>query len=110
MGPLLNLGQRSYEVYLTHMFVVFGLFQPFVLGGKPMMGVPALFISVVLIASLLGEGVARFYSEPMNYLIRELWGSATNGRLSASVSDFGQKQFGSNPNKSESVGAARQDG
>ena len=29
LRPLLKLGQYSYEVYLTHMFVVFTLFQPF---------------------------------------------------------------------------------
>jgi peptidoglycan/LPS O-acetylase OafA/YrhL len=71
MNPLLNLGQHSYEVYLTHMFVVFGAFQLFVLGGKPMIAVPVLFLIVILIAGLLGEVVARSYSEPMNRCIRE---------------------------------------
>jgi hypothetical protein len=33
-----------------------------------------LFISVILISSLLGELVARFYSEPMNRLIRRRLG------------------------------------
>jgi peptidoglycan/LPS O-acetylase OafA/YrhL len=76
MNPLLNLGQRSYEIYLTHMFVVFGLFQLFVLAGKPMRAVPALFVVVVLAAAFLGEAVARFYSEPMNQFIRKRWGHA----------------------------------
>ena len=71
MNPLLNLGQRSYEVYLTHMFIVFGLFQLFVLAGKPMSAVPALFLAVIFLAGLLGEVVARFYSEPMNQFIRQ---------------------------------------
>jgi peptidoglycan/LPS O-acetylase OafA/YrhL len=71
MKPLLNLGQRSYEVYLTHMFIVFGLFQLFVLAGKPMSAVPALFLAVIFLAGLLGEVVARFYSEPMNQFIRQ---------------------------------------
>jgi peptidoglycan/LPS O-acetylase OafA/YrhL len=75
-SPLLNLGQRSYEIYLTHMFVVFSLFQFFVLAGKPMAAVPALFVAVIFFSGLLGEGVARFYSEPMNQLIRERWGDA----------------------------------
>jgi peptidoglycan/LPS O-acetylase OafA/YrhL len=82
MSPLLNLGQRSYEIYLTHMFVVFGLFQLFVLVGKPLGGVPALFLGVVFIASLLGEAVARLYSEPMNRLIREHWGGAASRHVS----------------------------
>jgi peptidoglycan/LPS O-acetylase OafA/YrhL len=73
ISPLLKLGERSYEVYLTHMFVVFGTFGLFVRAGKPMWGVPALFIGVIVAAGLLGEVVARFYSEPLNRLIRERW-------------------------------------
>jgi peptidoglycan/LPS O-acetylase OafA/YrhL len=73
ISPLLKLGERSYEVYLTHMFVVFGAFGLFVRAGKPMWGVPALFIGVIVAAGLLGEVVARFYSEPLNRLIRKRW-------------------------------------
>ncbi|HEX4021584.1 MAG TPA: acyltransferase [Acidobacteriaceae bacterium] len=72
--PLLTLGQRSYEVYLTHMFVVFALFGLFVMAGKPLFGVPVLFVAVILCSGLLGELVARFYSEPMNRRLRRRWG------------------------------------
>ena len=72
-GPLLRLGERSYEVYLTHMFVVFGAFGLFVRAGKPMWSVPALFIGTIVVAGLLGEVTARFYSEPLNRAIRERW-------------------------------------
>jgi peptidoglycan/LPS O-acetylase OafA/YrhL len=73
LGPLARLGLRSYEVYLAHMFVVFALFAVFVRIGKPMSGVPVLFAAVIVIAGLLGELVARFYSEPMNRLLRRRW-------------------------------------
>ena len=73
LTPLLRLGQRSYEVYLTHMFVVLGFFAIFVRMGKPMLGVPLLFILVILASGLLGEVAARFYSEPMNRLLRRRW-------------------------------------
>ncbi len=73
MNPLLNLGQRSYEIYLTHMFIVFGLFQLFVLAGKPMAAVLPLFIAVVLLSGFLGAAVARCFSEPMNQFIRKRW-------------------------------------
>jgi len=33
--------------------------------------VPVLFMLVIFIAGLIGEVVARFYSEPMNQLIRK---------------------------------------
>jgi peptidoglycan/LPS O-acetylase OafA/YrhL len=90
--PLLNLGQRSYEVYLTHMFVVFGLFQLFVLYGKPMRSVPGLFIVTIVAAGLLGELVARFYSEPLNRLIRERWrGGKTTAVASLGVASAVQE-------------------
>jgi peptidoglycan/LPS O-acetylase OafA/YrhL len=72
--PLIALGRRSYEVYLTHMFVVFALFGLYKSVGLPLGAVPVLFIGVILISSLLGELVARFYSEPMNRLIRRRLG------------------------------------
>ncbi len=73
LTPVLRLGQRSYEVYLTHMFVILGLFAAFVRLGKPLVGVPGLFLAVILISGLLGELVARLYSEPMNRLLRRRW-------------------------------------
>ena len=71
--PLLRIGQRSYEIYLTHMFVVFGFFAVFVRISKPMAGVPMLFFLVIVTAGLLGEFVARIYSEPTNRLLRRRW-------------------------------------
>jgi peptidoglycan/LPS O-acetylase OafA/YrhL len=70
LAPLLKMGQYSYEIYLTHMFVVFSAFGLFVRAGKPIGGVPILFIGVVLIAAALGAAVARFFSEPMNQILR----------------------------------------
>lgn len=77
-SPLRKLGQRSYEVYLTHMFVIFALFGLFVKAGKPMHGVPALFIVVIVVAGLLGEIVARFFSDPMNRLLRRRFGDGSD--------------------------------
>jgi len=56
------------------MFVVFALFHLFVSAGKPLRAVPALFVGVIVIAGLLGELVRRYYSEPMNRLLRKHWG------------------------------------
>jgi peptidoglycan/LPS O-acetylase OafA/YrhL len=77
MRPFLWLGRRSYEVYLTHMFVVFALFSLFLRLRTQFRSVPALFVSVVILAALLGEAVARFYSEPMNRFLRERWNEGT---------------------------------
>jgi len=70
LTPLLRLGQRSYEVYLTHMFVVFAMFGIFTKLGSPIRAVPVLFASVILLAGIVGEAVARLYSDPMNRFLR----------------------------------------
>lgn len=70
LAPLLRIGQYSYEVYLTHMFVVFGFFGLFLDAGKPMRLVPVFFVATILVAGALGAVVSRFYSEPMNRYLR----------------------------------------
>jgi peptidoglycan/LPS O-acetylase OafA/YrhL len=79
--PLLSLGRRSYEVYLTHVFVVLALFEVFLRMGKDLRLVPVLFVMVIVFAGLLGEMVARFYSEPMNRWLRERWGETRLGSV-----------------------------
>jgi len=71
LAPLLSLGRRSYEVYLTHMFVVFALFELYLNTGKKPWGVPILFATSILVAAFLGDIVARVYSEPMNQRLRK---------------------------------------
>lgn len=73
LRPLLRLGRYSYEIYLTHMFVVFAFFDLFLHAGKPTRGVPILFASTIVVAGLLGAGVANLYSEPANRLLRRSW-------------------------------------
>jgi peptidoglycan/LPS O-acetylase OafA/YrhL len=73
-APVLSLGRRSYEVYLTHAFIVLGFFHLFLAAGKPMKGVAILFVATILLSAALGEIVGRFYSEPMNRWLREKWG------------------------------------
>ncbi len=70
LSPLVRMGRYSYEIYLTHMFVVFTLFDLFLHAGKPMRGVPILFVFAILFAALLGAGVAELYSEPANRFLR----------------------------------------
>jgi len=67
-APLRWLGRRSYEVYLTHMFVVMSFFGAFkAIGGA---AVTLLFALVILVSALLGGVVEHYYSEPMNRLLR----------------------------------------
>jgi len=84
MRPLIALGERSYEIYLTHMFVVFALFGIFLQAGRPMRGVPLLFIATVLASALVGSLTARLFAEPMNRALRKLFGQESN-RLASVV-------------------------
>ena len=78
LKPLLQLGQRSYEVYLTHMFVIFPLFGAFILYGAPKLAVLPLFVASTLVAALLGDLVGRYFSEPVNRALRQRWGQGPN--------------------------------
>jgi len=84
--PLRLLGQRSYEVYLTHMFLVFALFAAFLAAGEPLKAVPLLFLAVIAASAVLGELVARFYSEPLNRWLRGRFGQGP-ARLGSATSE-----------------------
>jgi peptidoglycan/LPS O-acetylase OafA/YrhL len=85
LAPLLRLGQCSYEVYLSHMFVVFAFFAIFVNYGNPMWSVPLLFVATLVVAASAGHILARFFSEPLNRMLRERWSDGR--RQLGSVSD-----------------------
>jgi len=79
LRPLRLLGRRSYEVYLTHMFVVFAFLHFFLAIGKPMWFVPVYFILAIVVATLLGDLVAKGYSDRMNAWLRRQWGERKLG-------------------------------
>lgn len=78
LRPLLTLGQCSYEIYLTHMFVVFALFGLFLRFGTPGYGILPLFLTTIVAAGVLGTMTARFYSEPVNRMLRARWQRTRN--------------------------------
>jgi peptidoglycan/LPS O-acetylase OafA/YrhL len=82
LRPLVRMGRYSYEIYLTHMFVVFTLFDLFLHAGKPIRGVPILFVFAILFAALLGAGVANLYSEPANRFLRRKLGNSVRSTAS----------------------------
>lgn len=74
LKPLIQLGQRSYEVYLTHVFVVFAFFGIFMSYGHPAGAVLPLFLLTTLVAAIAGDLVGRYFSEPVNRALRRRWG------------------------------------
>lgn len=70
LSPLIMYGQLSYEVYLTHMFVVYSgirLYKNYDVGIND-----AFFwlIGIILVSAILGYIVERFFSNPMNLWLR----------------------------------------
>jgi peptidoglycan/LPS O-acetylase OafA/YrhL len=77
-------GRCSYEVYLTHMFVVFGLFFPFraLFGTQvPHAAIyPATYVLMLIVSVLLGHVVSRWFSEPVNRALRAWFASRVRVR------------------------------
>ena len=69
-GFLRFLGRNSYEVYLTHMFVVLVLVEAY--NALKLEGEWAwvLYVSALIFSGILGELVARYFSVPFNNRLR----------------------------------------
>jgi peptidoglycan/LPS O-acetylase OafA/YrhL len=63
-------GRNSYEVYLTHMLVVWPMMRIFYDLRQPINSAPLWFLAITALAGILGYVVARFYSEPLNQRLR----------------------------------------
>jgi peptidoglycan/LPS O-acetylase OafA/YrhL len=70
-GLIRLIGRCSYEIYLTHMFVVLGLMN-LIKGTQLSSAMILLWYSIMLLLSLvLGHLTFHYYSEPMNRLLRQ---------------------------------------
>ena len=69
LAPLRWLGRNSYEVYLSHLFVVLpaSLLWKRLGTSAP---VTLFYASVILTCALLGEPIARSFSKPLNQRLR----------------------------------------
>lgn len=68
-----DMGKHSYEIYLSHMFIVLGgvsIFESFNNGSDT--GVYILYASVMILASIVGRLLARYYTDPLNKYIRNI--------------------------------------
>src|SRR5947209_11255313 len=63
-------GRNSYEIYLTHMFVIVPFTAIFYRLHRPLNTSPLWFIVMAAFAGGLGHLIAHFYSEPLNRRLR----------------------------------------
>ena len=69
-GLLRWFGRQSYEIYLTHMFVIMWAVQIYLLVEPSRKWAPVWYLMMIALAGVLGGIVARWYSEPMNKRLR----------------------------------------
>ena len=72
-GWLRSFGRLSYEVYLTHMFVVYGAVRLWKAWGADTPHGWLWYVPVVALCWLLGALVARWFSTPADRALRERW-------------------------------------
>jgi peptidoglycan/LPS O-acetylase OafA/YrhL len=80
-GWLRSMGRLSYEIYLSHMFVVFAVVTLFKRSGGDMRSGFWWFLPAVLLCWALGWLFARLYSEPADRALRRRWLSGTQAIL-----------------------------
>jgi len=67
-APLRWVGRYSYEVYLSHEFVIIGLLLLYAKVQKWPISLWA--VAMVLVSGVVGYLISRYFSEPMNRLLR----------------------------------------
>ena len=72
-GWLRSMGRLSYEIYLSHMFVVFGVLALWKRSGGDMRLGFLWYFPVVGLSWLLGWLVARAFSQPCDLALRRRW-------------------------------------
>ena len=70
---LRSMGRLSYEIYLTHMFVVFATVGIFRAAGEDMRAGFWWHLPAILLCWLFGAAVARGFSEPTDRAVRQRW-------------------------------------
>lgn len=64
-------GKNSYEIYLTHMFVVLFATSAFLQYSTDLNKIPLWYIGILVLSLGLGSVVSKYYSEPLNILLRK---------------------------------------
>ena len=72
LAPLILYGQLSYEVYLTHMFVVYSGFRLYRKYDVSINDSFVWLLGIIIVSGLLGYIVERYFSKPMNIWVRSL--------------------------------------
>lgn len=64
------VGRSSYEIYLIHMIVILALIDLFKRLKPPRSTIPGWYLAMLLPSLLLGYGISRYFSAPLNRRLR----------------------------------------
>lgn len=64
-------GRNSYEIYLTHSFIVIFAMNYLYHANQPTWLIAIEYIFIILCSGIVGQTIATYYSEPLNRYIRE---------------------------------------
>ncbi|HFL2713453.1 TPA: acyltransferase family protein [Legionella pneumophila] len=70
--PLRWLGRNSYEIYLTHLFLVIAISKTLIYFQPTKLVIGVGYLMTLILSGILGQYIARYFSEPMNQLLREI--------------------------------------
>jgi peptidoglycan/LPS O-acetylase OafA/YrhL len=76
LGWLRAQGRLSYEIYLTHMFVVYAVVAIFRAGGGDVRGGWVWFLPAIAACWAFGAAIERWFTTPADRAIRSRWGRA----------------------------------
>ncbi len=80
-------GRNSYEVYLTHMLVVWPMVMLFFHFRQSIDMAPLWFVAATALAGIAGYAVARLYSEPVNRRLRRAFVMSSRREAMEAVAD-----------------------
>jgi peptidoglycan/LPS O-acetylase OafA/YrhL len=78
-------GRNSYEVYLTHMLVVWPMVGLFFYFHQSINRSALWFLATTALTGIVGYAVARFYSEPLNRALRARFAPAASKRATVAA-------------------------
>jgi peptidoglycan/LPS O-acetylase OafA/YrhL len=88
MAPFRWLGRNSYEIYLTHSFIII-LLASFLFNAKQSTSIIIILYAITIILSgILGQLISTYFSEPLNRFIRSKTGSPTKTHTIAVLSPW----------------------
>ena len=68
LKPICFFGRNSYEIYLTHMFIILLAAR---IAFHSTTDIFIEYVAILILCAIVGQGVSAYFSEPMNRFLRK---------------------------------------